>query len=236
VRPLRRFCFARDDVDLCRDLIDLRDARTVRACDVAANDFRGLVFFAPLARNRRPPTFRDLVGDFFTGCPLSAPFETAVARLTVFRTGRPSAAAFPTTAPIIPPMTAPAGPAMLPIAAPLTAPAVCFGIGGTWISSDDGGLFFFSGFGWSGIDRELLNIFVRYKDISAGKVDIALRKLKMPCDTHRRPTRDFESEKHRQLFGANNETLSVAMRISNKDLSLVVATPQSQVSKTSRAI
>jgi hypothetical protein len=36
---------------------------------------------------------------------------------------------------------------MLPIAAPVTAPAVCFGIGGTWISSDDGGLFFFSGFG-----------------------------------------------------------------------------------------
>jgi hypothetical protein len=29
---------------------------------------------------------------------------------------------------------------MLPIAAPVTAPAVCFGIGGTWISSDDGGL------------------------------------------------------------------------------------------------
>jgi hypothetical protein len=31
---------------------------------------------------------------------------------------------------------------MLPIAAPVTAPAVCFGIGGTWISSDDGALFF----------------------------------------------------------------------------------------------
>jgi hypothetical protein len=32
---------------------------------------------------------------------------------------------------------------MLPIAAPVTAPAVCFGIGGTWISSDDDALFSF---------------------------------------------------------------------------------------------
>ena len=167
MRPLRRFCRARDDVDLCRDL---------RACDFAADDFRDLVLFAPLARNRRPPPFRDLGRDFFTGCRLSAPFETAVARLTAFRTGRPSAAAFPTTAPITPPMTAPAGPAMLPIAAPVTAPAVCFGIGGTWISSDDGGLFFFSGFGWSGINVEFLNIFVRYKDTSDDNVDIALTK------------------------------------------------------------
>ena len=147
MRPLRRFCRARDDVDLCRELINLRDARTVRACDFAADDFRDLVLFAPLARNRRPPPFRDLGRDFLTGRRLSAPFETAVTRLTAFRTGRPSAAAFPTTAPITPPMTAPVGPAMLPIAAPVTAPAVCFGIGGTWISSDDGGLFFFSGFG-----------------------------------------------------------------------------------------
>jgi hypothetical protein len=45
---------------------------------------------------------------------------------------------------------------MLPIAAPVTAPAVCFGIGGTWMSSDDGGLFFFSGFGWLGINGGLL--------------------------------------------------------------------------------
>jgi hypothetical protein len=69
---------------------------------------------------------------------------------------------------------------MLPIAAPVTAPAVCFGIGGTWISSDSGGLFFFSGFEWLGINRGLLNIFVRYKDTSDDKVDTALRKLKMP--------------------------------------------------------
>jgi hypothetical protein len=88
---------------------------------------------------------------------------------------------------------------MLPIAAPVTAPAVCFGIGGTWISSDDGGLFFFSGFGWSGIDRGLLNIFVRYKDTSDDNVGIALTKLKMPCDTHWQPTIDLKFEKHCQV-------------------------------------
>jgi len=169
VRPLRRFCLARDNVDLCPDLIDLRAGRIVRLCDLAADDRRDLVFLAALARNRRPPPCRDLGGDFFTGCRLSAPFETAVARLTAFRTGRPSAAAFPTTAPITPPTSAPVGPAMLPIAAPVTAPAVCFGIGGTWISSDDRGLFFFSGFGWSGINGGFLNIFVRYKDTSDDK-------------------------------------------------------------------
>jgi hypothetical protein len=216
VRPLRRFCRARDDVDLCRDL---------RACDFAADDFRDLVFFAALARNRRPPPFRDLVGDFFSGGRLSAPFVTAVARLTAFRTGRPPAAAFPTAAPITPPTTAPAGPAMLPIAAPVTAPAVCFGIGGTWISSDDGTLFFFSGFGWSGINGGFLNIFVRYKDTSDDKVDIALTKLKILCDTHWQPTIDFKFEKHCQIFGTDNETLSVAMRISNDAPWLVAATP-----------
>ena len=36
---------------------------------------------------------------------------------------------------------------LLPIAAPVTAPAVCFRIGGTWISSDDCELPFFFRFG-----------------------------------------------------------------------------------------
>jgi len=147
---LPRFCRARDDVVLCRRaLVDLRDPRTVRLRDLAAGDRRDPVLFAVLARNRRPPALRDLdLGrDFFAGCRLRALFETAVARLAVFRTGRPSAADFPTRAPITPPTTAPVGPAMLPIAAPVTAPAVCFGIGGIWISSDDGELFFFSGSG-----------------------------------------------------------------------------------------
>ncbi len=159
MRPLRRFCRARDNLDLWRDLINLRDARTVRLRDLAAGDRRDPFFSAVLARNGRPPALRDLGKGFFTGRLLSALFETAVARLTAFRTGRPSAAAFPTRAPMTPPTTAPVGPAMLPIAAPVTAPAVCFGIGGTWISSDDGRLFFFSGFGWSGINGKLLNVF-----------------------------------------------------------------------------
>jgi len=87
----------------------------------------------------------------FTGCRLSVRFETALARLTAFRTGRSLVAAFPARAPTTPPTMAPTGPAMLPIAAPVTAPAVCFGIGGIWIFSDGGGLFFFSGFGWLGL-------------------------------------------------------------------------------------
>jgi hypothetical protein len=70
---------------------------------------------------------------------------------------------------------------MLPIAAPVTAPAVCFGIGETWISSDDSGLFFFSGFGWLGINGGLFNISIRYKDISDDKADIAVTKLKCPA-------------------------------------------------------
>jgi len=159
VRPLRRFWRVRDDVDLCRDFINLRDASTVRLCNLAAADRRDPVLLAVLARNRRPPALRDLGKDFLRGCFLSALFETALARLTGLGTGRRSAAAFPIKAPITPPTTAPVGPAMLPIAAPVTAPAVCFGIGGTWISSDDGGRFFFSGFGRSGINGGLLNIF-----------------------------------------------------------------------------
>jgi hypothetical protein len=131
VRPLRRFRRVPDNVDLCRDLIDLSDAVPVRFCDFAADDFRDLVLFAPLARNRRPLALRDLGKDFFTGSRLGALFETAQARLTALPTGRPSAAAFPTRAPITPPTTAPVGPTMLPIAAPVMAPAVCFGIGGT---------------------------------------------------------------------------------------------------------
>jgi hypothetical protein len=68
---------------------------------------------------------------------------------------------------------------MLPIAAPVTAPAVCFGIGGTWRSLDDGGLFF-SGFGWSGINGGLLNIFDSLQRYSDNKVDIAVTKIEEP--------------------------------------------------------
>jgi hypothetical protein len=94
VRPRRRFFCARDNVDLCRDILDLRDARTVRLCELAAGDRRDPVLFAVLARDRRPLALRDLGEDFFTGCRLSALFETPVARLTAFRTGRPVSRSF----------------------------------------------------------------------------------------------------------------------------------------------
>jgi hypothetical protein len=70
VPPVWRFCCAR--------------ARTVRLCDFAADDRRDLVLLETLARNRRPPPFRDLGRDFFTGCRFGARFETALARLTAF--------------------------------------------------------------------------------------------------------------------------------------------------------
>ena len=63
--------------------------------DLVADDLLAPVLFAVLARNRRPLAFPDLGKDFFTGCRLGGLFETALARLTAFRTGRPSAAAFP---------------------------------------------------------------------------------------------------------------------------------------------
>jgi hypothetical protein len=234
VRRLRPFCRARDDVDFRREFINLREPRAVRAC--VAEDFRDLVVFARLARNRRPPVFRDLVSAFLTGRSLSAPFETAVASLTAFRIGRrPRAAAFPATAPITPPTTAPVGPAMLPIAAPVTAPAVCFGIGGIWISSDDVGLFFFSDFGWSGINDRVLSIFVRYKLKSDDKVDIALKHSEMPSDAHQRSTRVIASEKHCQLFGTNNERPNVPC-VSSTPVLVSGSYQQSRPSKTDRAI
>ena len=143
MRPLRRFCPARDDVVLRRGLVDLRD--------LGVRDRRDPFLFAVLPRDR-PAALRDLGKDFFTGRRLSARFETAVARLTALRTGRWPVAAFPARAPTTPPTTAPTGPATLPIAAPAIAPAVCFGIGGTSMSSDDCGLFFSSGIGLSGIN------------------------------------------------------------------------------------
>jgi hypothetical protein len=203
VRPLRRFGRARDNLGLCRDFINLRDARTVRLRDLAAGDRRDPVLFAVLARNRRPPALPDLDKDFFTGCRLSVLFETAVARLTAFRTGRPSATAFPTRAPITPPTTAPVGPAMLPIAAPVTAPAVCFGIGGTWISSNDGGLFSFS---WSGINADSSRSSIRYKDISDDKVDIAVTKLKCPVALIR----------NRQLTSSSRSTVGFSSTLTMK--------------------
>jgi hypothetical protein len=67
------FSRARDDYDLCRELINLRGTRTVRFCDFAPDDFRDLVLFAPLARNDRPPPFRDLVRVLPIAAPVTAP-------------------------------------------------------------------------------------------------------------------------------------------------------------------
>ena len=237
MRLRRCLCRARDNLDLCRDFINLRDPRTVRLRDLAAGDRRGRLLFAVLARNRRPPALRDLGKDFFAGCLLSALFETALARLTAFRTGRPSAAAFPTRAPITPPTTAPVGPAMLPIASPVTAPAVCFGIGGTWISSDDGGLFFFSGSGWLGINADSSRSSIRYKDISDDKVDIAVTKLKCPVILFATDELTSSFEKPCQLFvSIDNEALSVSMRISSEILHWWHLQRQRPNPRTGRAI
>jgi hypothetical protein len=125
---------------------------------------------------------------------------------------------------------------MLPIAAPVTAPAVCFGIDGTWISSDDWGLLFCSGFGWSSINGGLLNIFVGYKDASDDKGDIVLTKLKMSCGTHWRPTRHFGSEKHGQLFGTDNKNAERRHAHQRRRSLIRGSYLQSQLSKTGRAI
>jgi hypothetical protein len=119
----------------------VREARAIRLRDCAVGACLDLVL--PRERVR---VFRDAGRDFFRVCRLSAPFEAVVTRRAVFRIGR-LPAALPATAPTTPPTTAPIGPATLPIAAPVTAPAVCFGIGGTWISLDDCELSFFSRFG-----------------------------------------------------------------------------------------
>jgi len=115
----------------CHSLARLCCARLLRSC---------LRSFA----RERVPVFRDAGRDFFRVCRLCAPFEAVVTCRAVFRIGRLPAAR-PARAPTTPPTTAPIGPATLPIAAPVTAPAVCLGIGGTWISSDDCELSFFLG-------------------------------------------------------------------------------------------
>ena len=131
MRPLRRWCRG-------------PEPRAIRLRDCAVRACLDLVF-AVLPRER-VPVFRDAGRDFFRVCRLCAPFEAVVTCRAVFRIGRLPAAR-PARAPTTPPTTAPIGPATLPIAAPVTAPAVCLGIGGTWISSDDCELSFFFGFG-----------------------------------------------------------------------------------------
>jgi hypothetical protein len=125
---------------------------------------------------------------------------------------------------------------MLPIAAPVTAPAVCFGIGGTWISSDDCRPFFFSGSGWSGINDGLLDVSICYQDVSQDKLDIAVTKLRRSVTTIATGT-DFEFEKCCQFFvGIDNETPSVAMPVRNGDSVARGNCPGKPKSRTSRAI
>jgi hypothetical protein len=122
----------------------VREARAIRLRDCAVGACLDLVFAVLVREPAR--VFRDTERAFFRVCSLSAPSEAVVTRRAVLRIGR-LPAALAATAPTTPPTTAPIGPATLPIAAPVTAPAVCFGIGGTWISSDDRELSFFSRFG-----------------------------------------------------------------------------------------
>ena len=128
-----------------------RDARPVRLRELAFAD--GIDFLFSVLPRGRGPVLRDSGRDFFPGDRATPPrLETPVTRLMPLRTGRLPTATFPAIAPTTPPTTAPKGPATLPIAAPVTAPAVCFEIGGTWMSSDDRRLFFFSRFRRSGIN------------------------------------------------------------------------------------
>jgi hypothetical protein len=117
------------------------DALDMRLRDCAVGDRFDFFLFADLPRDR-PAFLSDPGRDLFRGCGLSERLEVVVARLTAFRIGCLPAAP-PARAPTTPPTTAPIGPATLPIAAPVTAPAVCFRIGGIWISSDDCELSFF---------------------------------------------------------------------------------------------
>jgi len=106
----------RDDVDFRRGLA------LARRLDERLRDFvvRRVAFllFAVAARTT-----------FFTR--LGAGLSTRAAAFLTAGFSRPSLAAFPASAPTIPPTTAPAGPIILPSAAPATAPAVSLGMGGT---------------------------------------------------------------------------------------------------------
>jgi len=123
-----------------------RDALDTRLRDCAVGDGFDFFLFSDLPLDR-PAFLSDRGRDLFRGCGFREPFEGLVARLTVFRLGCLTAAAFPARAPTTPPTTAPIGPTTLPIAAPVTAPTVCFEIGETRMSSDGRRFLFFPRFG-----------------------------------------------------------------------------------------
>ena len=119
------------------------DAR--RVCDflrdpAEVDRFEGTRF---IELRERLVLLRELLPDALLNCRLAVPFAL-FAFVTIFLrvlapaclTSRPLAA-FPARAPATPPTIAPIGPAILPTAAPATAPAVCFGIGGISMFSED---------------------------------------------------------------------------------------------------
>jgi len=119
------------------------DAR--RVCDLLrdsaeADRFEGRRF---IELRERLALLRERLPDALLNCRLAVPF-TLFVLVTIFLrvlapaclTSRPLAA-FPASAPATPPTIAPIGPAILPTAAPATAPAVCFGIGGMSMFSED---------------------------------------------------------------------------------------------------
>jgi hypothetical protein len=67
------------------------------------------------------------------------------------------------------------------------------------------------------------SISIRYKDISDDRVDIAVTKLKCPAALirNRRAWRQLTSSSGNceRFVGTDNETLSVAIRVSNEDAS-----------------
>jgi len=105
-----------------------------------ADRFEGRRF---IELRERLALLRERLPDALLNCRLAVPFAL-FAFVTIFLrvlapaclTSRPLAA-FPARAPATPPTIAPIGPAILPTAAPATAPAVCFGIGGISMFSED---------------------------------------------------------------------------------------------------
>ena len=103
-----------------------------RAFEADDFDFFAAFFGAALFL---PRLFAAALAGFFA---LAATFFTAF--LTFLAVDAPELfelAARPTIPPITPPTTVPTGPAILPRTAPVAIPAVCFEIGGIWMSLGD---------------------------------------------------------------------------------------------------
>jgi len=78
---------------------------------------------------------------------------------------------------------------------------------------------------------------IRYKDISDDKAEIAVTKLKCPATLIRK--RQLTSSSRNTVSRSSaltKKTLSVAMRISNADCSLVAIAPARPIPRTGRVI